>query len=199
MNDSSVLPSRSARRSVAPVRRRPGPGCWTGPSVDEPQTSVASLGAAYRNRTDDLRITSASLWPTELRRQRPREGARASSIEGIGQCSCTSQVREQHPGPDVDQQALDLGRPETARGQQLVVLRGVGRPDEVGHLVVGQVGPQLAGGRAGRPRRAACCRRAGADSAASAARPRPAPWSAAWRSAATSGTTCGCRCAMAAA
>ncbi len=25
--------------------------------------------AACRNRTDDLRITSASLWPTELRRQ----------------------------------------------------------------------------------------------------------------------------------
>jgi phosphoenolpyruvate synthase/pyruvate phosphate dikinase len=25
--------------------------------------------AAYRNRTDDLRITSASLWPTELRRR----------------------------------------------------------------------------------------------------------------------------------
>src|SRR6266566_2618377 len=28
------------------------------------------VGAACRNRTDDLRITSASLWPTELRRQR---------------------------------------------------------------------------------------------------------------------------------
>ena len=29
----------------------------------------SELGAAYRNRTDDLRITSASLWPTELRRR----------------------------------------------------------------------------------------------------------------------------------
>ncbi len=28
-----------------------------------------SGGAACRNRTDDLRITSALLWPTELRRQ----------------------------------------------------------------------------------------------------------------------------------
>jgi hypothetical protein len=28
------------------------------------------IGAASENRTRDLRITSASLWPTELRRQR---------------------------------------------------------------------------------------------------------------------------------
>jgi hypothetical protein len=28
-------------------------------------------GAAYRNRTDDLFITSESLWPTELRRRAP--------------------------------------------------------------------------------------------------------------------------------
>lgn len=28
-------------------------------------------GAAYRNRTDDLFITSESLWPTELRRHGP--------------------------------------------------------------------------------------------------------------------------------
>ncbi len=46
-------------------------------------------GAAYRNRTDDLRITSASLWPTELRRRAParwRHGgdtvaARGSSVQ----------------------------------------------------------------------------------------------------------------------
>jgi PPOX class probable F420-dependent enzyme len=31
--------------------------------------TLSCLGAAYRNRTDDLRITSASLWPTELRRR----------------------------------------------------------------------------------------------------------------------------------
>jgi len=34
-----------------------------------PGNSDFSSRAAYRNRTDDLRITSASLWPTELRRR----------------------------------------------------------------------------------------------------------------------------------
>ena len=37
----------------------------------KPRPEAISVGAACRNRTDDLRITSASLWPTELRRQMP--------------------------------------------------------------------------------------------------------------------------------
>jgi PPOX class probable F420-dependent enzyme len=36
--------------------------------AEVPGNGGFSGGAAYRNRTDDLRITSASLWPTELRR-----------------------------------------------------------------------------------------------------------------------------------
>src|SRR6516162_7572394 len=37
--------------------------------AEVPGNGAFSGGAAYRNRTDDLRITSALLWPTELRRR----------------------------------------------------------------------------------------------------------------------------------
>ena len=47
-----------------------------GPRSGEPQNTKAQVrghfcGAALGNRTPDLRITSASLWPTELRRRAP--------------------------------------------------------------------------------------------------------------------------------
>jgi hypothetical protein len=53
-----------------------------------PNTEGASdLRAAYRNRTDDLRITSASLYPSELRRRGPARAAALSlpcSVQGAG-------------------------------------------------------------------------------------------------------------------
>ena len=38
-------------------------------TAEKPNVIRAFLGAASENRTRDLRITSASLWPTELRRR----------------------------------------------------------------------------------------------------------------------------------
>ena len=39
---------------------------------------VSAVGAASRNRTGDLRITSASLYPTELRRHAAGSGSAKS-------------------------------------------------------------------------------------------------------------------------
>src|SRR6476469_10421065 len=42
------------------------------PAAETPPSCLGGVvRAAYRNRTDDLFITSESLWPTELRRQVP--------------------------------------------------------------------------------------------------------------------------------
>jgi hypothetical protein len=80
-----------------------------------PGNAQFSGGAAYRNRTDDLRITSASLYPTELRRRAvPRddglslpEAWLAPGPAGRGRIVISSGVRLGEDEPHVVAFAVD--------------------------------------------------------------------------------------------
>src|SRR5579862_7180027 len=89
-----------------------------------PFAARSTIGAACGNRTHDLRITSASLWPTELRRRAPTGGATCQSNGSPGEPVCHEIGLELDAGGGV---------PRVRRGVDVQLLAG--RPQRV---VVGQ-------------------------------------------------------------
>ena len=111
------------------------------------------MRAACRNRTDDLRITSALLWPTELRRQSAAD-PRAAATDRVYRrpvparppldCGKVAGIeREIEPEPRIRREGTGrLGRTGEGAVVQLVDL--VGQVDQCG-IVGGDEGGQVLG------------------------------------------------------